>query len=126
MKIVIEVPHEFEQHFKEDRFEDSLERVAYDAMDNLERINANRSSDYGLSGRYDLEVIQMLQEAIKNGTPLPAVHGDLIDINELLDQIFLDDTEENRMYNVGEIITLEDIDRLDVIIPAEREVIQND
>ncbi len=59
---------------------------------------------------------------IKYGTPLSKGHGDLIDINDLLEQIGLEDTEENREDNVGEIITLEDIDRVDVIIPADKEV----
>jgi hypothetical protein len=38
--------------------------------------------------------------------------GRIIDIDDLLEQIGLDDTEENREDNVGEIITLEDLDRV--------------
>jgi hypothetical protein len=36
----------------------------------------------------------------------------LIYVSDLLYEICLDDTEENREENVGEIVTLEDIDRV--------------
>ena len=59
MKIVIDIPTEFEDHFNSDRFEDSLTRVASDI------------ESFGLlAGRYEQETITMLKEAIKNGTPL--------------------------------------------------------
>jgi hypothetical protein len=44
--------------------------------------------------------------------------GRLIDIDDLLKQIGLEDTEENRENNAGEIITLEDLDR----VPAAYDV----
>lgn len=59
--------------------------------------------------------------AVKNGTPLPEHHGRLIDVNELLDDIGLEDNDENRDCNNGEIITLENIDRISTIIPATKE-----
>lgn len=58
---------------------------------------------------------------LKNSIPLPKGHGDLIDIKDLLDQICLEDTPENRECNMGEIITLEDLDRIDAIISADKE-----
>ena len=60
-------------------------------------------------------------ELIKNGTPLPKGHGKIIDVNDLLDRIGLEDTDENREDNVGEIITLEDIDYISAIIEADSE-----
>ena len=63
----------------------------------------------------------IITNAIKNGTPLPEHHGRLIDVNELLDDIGLEDNDENRDCNVGEIITLENIDRISTIIPATKE-----
>ena len=46
MKLLISIPQEFENHFNEDRFEDSLYRLAADA--NL------------LAGRYEIELAEML------------------------------------------------------------------
>lgn len=63
----------------------------------------------------------IITNAIKNGTPLPEHHGRLIDVNELLDDIGLEDNDENRDCNNGEIITLENIDRISTIIPATKE-----
>lgn len=61
----------------------------------------------------------VLIKAIGNGTPLPKGHGKLIDVNDLLEEICLEDTKENRKLNLGEIITLEDIDRIEPIIEAD-------
>lgn len=58
---------------------------------------------------------------LKYGIPLPKHHGRLIDVDELLDDIGLEDNDENRVCNTGEIITLEDIDRISIIIPATKE-----
>ena len=63
--------------------------------------------------------VSMMRNAIKNGTLLPKGHGKIIDVNDLLDRICLDDTDENREDNVGEIITLEDIDFISAIIEAD-------
>lgn len=56
---------------------------------------------------------------IAHGTPLPEGHGRLIDVSDLLDVIELEDNDYNREENVGEIITLEDIDRIPTIIEAD-------
>lgn len=60
-------------------------------------------------------------KALEKATPLPKGHGDLIDVKDLLEQIELEDTDENREENVGQIITLEDIDRITPIIEADKE-----
>lgn len=57
MKITINIPKEFEQHFNGDRFKHSLERV---------RSDCTGMDDTALSGQYDLEVLDMLIEALKN------------------------------------------------------------
>lgn len=57
MKITIDIPKEFEKHFGEDRFKDSLERVRYDCTG---------MDDTALSWQYDLEVLDMLIEAFEN------------------------------------------------------------
>ena len=60
-------------------------------------------------------------DAIKNGTPLPKGHGKIIDVNDLLDRICLDNSDETRKDNVGELITLEDIDLIPALIEADNE-----
>lgn len=62
-----------------------------------------------------------LYDWIANGTPLPKGHDKLIDVKDLREQICLEDTKENRKLNLGEIITLEDIDRIEPIIEADME-----
>lgn len=62
MKITIDIPKEFEKHFNEDRFKDSLERIEIDVHDSI-------SEDHVIptvSGAYELELIQMLMTAFKN------------------------------------------------------------
>ena len=51
MKLIIEIPKEFENHFLQDRFEDSLHRLNADA--------------HLLAGNYEQETAIMLIEAFK-------------------------------------------------------------
>ena len=62
-----------------------------------------------------------VEEAVANGTPLPKGHGKLFDVNDILDRIGLEDNDDNREENVGEIVTLEDFDYIPTIIPADTE-----
>lgn len=68
MKLLINIPKEFEQHFQADRFNDSLHRLSADA--------------HLLAGLYEQETALMLSEAFKNAIPVP-LHGDLIDRDAL-------------------------------------------
>lgn len=72
IKLVVEIPEEFEEHFDLDKFENSLKRVMSDIQEN---------GNY--AGNYELEVVDMLREAIANGTPLPKGHGRLGDLDLL-------------------------------------------
>ena len=54
MKIEIEIPKEFEEHFKQDKFKDSLERIMADLKNSL------------CAGNYEYETIEMLEEAFEN------------------------------------------------------------
>lgn len=57
MKLIIDIPEEFETHFLCDKFEDSLNRVAAD-------IHPEFTKDtIMMSGRYEWELIMMLKEA---------------------------------------------------------------
>lgn len=53
MKIEIEIPKEFEEHFNQDRFEDTLHRLSADA--------------HLIAGNYEQETAIMLIKALKDG-----------------------------------------------------------
>ena len=59
MRIEIEIPKEFEEHFKQDKFKDSLERIMADIKYSLE------NGDY-LCCKYEYETIEMLEKALEN------------------------------------------------------------
>lgn len=56
MKVTIELPKEFEEHFNIDRFKDSLERIRIDIQCSLE------CSEVKMAGIYELKLIQMLRD----------------------------------------------------------------
>ena len=58
MKITIDIPKEFERHFNEDRFKDSLLRLKTDTQDGLEHDNT-------ISGIYEIELLDMLVGAFE-------------------------------------------------------------
>lgn len=51
MRVILEIPKEFEEHFNTDRFEDSLHRLSADA--------------HLLAGNYEQETAKMLWQAFK-------------------------------------------------------------
>ena len=55
MKVLIEIPKEFEEHFNNDRFKDSFERVHADI----------KYHKIFLSGSYEMELVQMLQKVME-------------------------------------------------------------
>ena len=59
MKLEINIPKEFEEHFKTDKFEDSLQRIRYDIH------KAFIGKKELLSGRYEIELLDMLTEAFQ-------------------------------------------------------------
>ena len=64
MKLLIDIPKEFEQHFQADKFNDSLHRLSADA--------------HLLAGLYEQEIALMLSEAFKNAVQVQP-HGRLVD-----------------------------------------------
>lgn len=60
MRIEIEIPKAFEEHFKQDKFKDSLERIMADIKHSLENGNCL------CAGRYEYETIEMLEKALEN------------------------------------------------------------
>ena len=58
MKVVIDIPKDFEQHFNEDKFKDSLLRLKADTNYGLEHEST-------ISGNYEIELLDMLVEAFE-------------------------------------------------------------
>ena len=65
MRVEIEIPKEFEKHFNQDKFKDSLERIMADIEHSLE------NGDCLCAGRYEYETIEMLEKAFENSKMLP-------------------------------------------------------
>lgn len=61
MKITIDIPKEFELHFNNNRFKDSLERLKGDA------------GTFCLAGKYEIELCEMLIEAFENAKTEPPI-----------------------------------------------------
>lgn len=59
MKITIEIPEEFEEHFYKDKFSGSLDRIINDIEYRL------GTKDTFLAGNYEKEVIEMLKTAFE-------------------------------------------------------------
>lgn len=57
--VMFALPKPFIRHFREDKFEDSFERIKADIRASLD------NKTYGCSGNYELEVTEMLEEALK-------------------------------------------------------------
>ena len=55
MKLIIDIPKDFEQHFNEDRFKDSLLRLKADT-------NYGLKHESTISGIYEIELLDMLVE----------------------------------------------------------------
>ena len=58
MKILIDIPQDFEKHFNEDRFKDSLLRLKADTNYGLEHEST-------ISGIYEIELLDMLAVAFE-------------------------------------------------------------
>lgn len=63
MQIVIDIPKEFIQDWDDTKFSDCIKRVRCDLRDYP---NHDR-----MTGKYEMETLDMLQIAFMNGTPLP-------------------------------------------------------
>ena len=59
MRITIDIPAEFEEQFAFDHFRDSLGRIAYDLRTWI------YEGDDLLSGRYDIETLEILTDALQ-------------------------------------------------------------
>lgn len=79
MRIEIEIPKEFEGHFEQDRFEDSLHRLCADA--------------HLIAGNYEKETAIMLIKAFKNSKP---AYDEKNVVEQLEKELALADEEKRR------------------------------
>ena len=93
MRIEIEIPEEFEEHFKQDKFKDSLERIMADIEYSLE------NGDCLCAGRYEYETIEMLEKALENSKTAYSVDN----IVEELEKIRAKDTCNKEKCDTKEI-----------------------
>ena len=89
MRIEIDIPKEFEEHFKQDKFKDSLERIMADIWHSLEIGNCL------CAGNYEYETIKMLEEALENSKQA-------YDIDKVVEEIKTLKEEALGEYNMGE------------------------
>lgn len=59
MKIGLEIPKEFEEHFNNDRFRDSMERI---------RCDLDSRETFRISGLYERELVTMLLKAFQEAS----------------------------------------------------------
>lgn len=78
MKIEINIPKEFERHFNQDKFENSLERISAGIKQSLENGN------YVYETKYEYETIKMLEEVLKNSKSAYSVDKVIEELEEFL------------------------------------------
>ena len=89
MKIEIEIPKAFEEHFKQDKFKNSLEKIMVDIWNLLENKNCL------CAGNYEYETIKMLEKALENSKSA-------YDVDKVVEEIKTLKEEALGEYNMGE------------------------
>ena len=89
MRIEIEIPKEFEEHFKQDKFKDSFERIMVDIF------HPSENGDCLCADRYEYETIEMLEEAFENSRQAYSVDKVVEEIKTLKEEALGE-------YNMGE------------------------
>ena len=102
MRIEIDIPKEFENHFNQDKFKDSLERIMADIKHSLE------NGDCLCAGRYEYETIEMLGKAFENSKQAYDVDKVIEELEEAKHEIYLYDVDleyyQNRIDKAIEIV----------------------
>lgn len=107
MKLLINIPKEFEQHFQADRFEDSLHRLSADA--------------HLLAGNYEQEIAMMLIKSFKSAVPVPK-HGRLIDGDALADKMIIADEPKTVSEHINNIVQfMRSLADAPTVIPSNKE-----
>ena len=87
MKIEINIPKEFERHFNQDKFENSLERISAGIKHSLENGN------YVYGTKYEYETIKMLEEVLKNSKSVYNVDKVIEELNDAQHDVCLYDDD---------------------------------
>ena len=103
MRIEIDIPKEFEEQFKQDKFKDSLERIMVDIWHSLENGNCL------CAGRYEYDTIEMLEKALEDSKPtVYDVDKVIEELEEAKHEIYLYDVDleyyQNRIDKAIEIV----------------------
>ena len=107
MELLIKIPKEFEQHFKQDAFGDSLHRLSADA--------------HLLAGNYEQETAAMLIESFKNAIHVQR-HGRLIDADNIgLTNFEIILCQEGNPYKNALEMILKKIENAPTVIQASEE-----
>lgn len=69
MKLLIELPKEFEEHFAMDKFKDSFMRICGDIKE-VVLSHSKLGPSLGLSGKYEKELVDGLANAFENAVDL--------------------------------------------------------
>ena len=93
MKIEIDIPKAFEEHFKQDKFKDSLERIMADIKHSLE------NGDCLCAGRYEYETIEMLEKALEDSKSAYDVDKVIEELYEKRTEILLSNDYECEIIN---------------------------
>ena len=88
MRIEIEIPKEFEEHFKHNKFKDSFERIMADIEYSLEDKNCL------CAGRYEFETIEMLKATFENSKPA-------YDVDKVVRQLNLESVGSSVQMSLG-------------------------
>lgn len=96
MRIEIDIPKEFESHFNQDKFKDSLERIMADIKHSLE------NGDCLCSGRYEYETIEMLEKAFENSRQ----SYDVDEVVEKLKNASLEETDISTVIYIDDAIEI--------------------
>ena len=107
MKLLIDIPKEFERHFQRDRFADSLHRLSADA--------------HLLAGNYEQETAIMLIKSFESSVLIPP-HIKLIDADALKIKAIERSEKCGGCINVlDKVITVYDIETAPTIISVDDE-----
>lgn len=112
MQIVIDIPKDFEEHFMQDRFEDSLHRLSADA--------------HYIAGNYEQETAIMLIKAFQEAIVLPKGHGRLIDADVLWDKLSKYTDNEGAIMPFGDNDALIHRDSAMFIVENETTILEAD
>ena len=74
MLITLQLPDNFKNHYKQDKFYDSLKRVEYDISPCLTDYEKDDKDKIYLSGLYEVELVKMLIEAF-NKSKIYTIYG---------------------------------------------------